>query len=203
VALADGGLHRLGSTRRSLHEGSTKGPAAPPVPETITIASFNLQAFGPSKAGNPEAFAAIAEIVRRFDIVAVQEIRDSTGEAVVALRATVNSTGASYEFVIGPGEGRTTSKEQYAFFYNAATIAVLPAGYVFDEGGTDTFEREPYLCRFRVKNAAFDFALVDIHAKPDDAPAGISFLPTVIQNAVARTGEPDVICLGDFNADGL
>jgi hypothetical protein len=86
----------------------------------------HLLAFGPSKAGNPEVIAIIAEIIRRFDIVAVQEIRDSTGEAVVTLRTAVNATGARYEYVIGPREGRTSSKEQYAFFYNTSTIAVLP-----------------------------------------------------------------------------
>jgi deoxyribonuclease-1-like protein len=179
----------------------------PPVPPTpgptkVTIASFNLEVFGPTKAGNAVVLGIMGQIIRRYDIVAVQEIRDAGGTAVVALKNAVNSTGVSYDYEIGPREGRTTSKEQYAFFYNTATIEALPGAYVFDEGGTDTFEREPYVARFKARGGAFDFALIDIHTKPEDATAEISYLPTVISQAVTTTGEPDVICLGDFNADG-
>jgi len=37
--------------------------------------------------------AIIAGTIRHFDIVAVQEIKDSTGEAIVTLSAAVNSAG--------------------------------------------------------------------------------------------------------------
>ena len=173
-----------------------------PGPTKVTIASFNLEVFGPTKAGNAVVLGIMGQIIRRYDIVAVQEIRDSSGTAVVALKNAVNSTGVSYDYEIGPREGRTTSKEQYAFFYNTATIEVLPGAYVFNEGGTDTFEREPYVARFKARGGAFDFTLIDIHTKPEDATAEITYLPTVISQAVTTTGEPDVICLGDFNADG-
>lgn len=170
--------------------------------EVIRIGSFNLEVFGPTKAGKPEVLEVMGEIIRHFDIVAVQEIRDSGGTAVVALAGAVNSTGVSYDYVIGPREGRTSSKEQYVIFYNQATIEKLGTPYMFDEGTTDTFEREPYVAQFRVRGKALDFALVDIHTKPDDATSEISRLPEVMLDAVNRTGEADVVCLGDFNADG-
>ena len=71
-----------------------------------------------------------------------------------------------------------------------------------DEGGTDTFEREPFIAHFKAKNGDFTFTLVDIHTKPEDATAEITFLPNVFSEARTHTAEADVICLGDFNADG-
>jgi endonuclease/exonuclease/phosphatase family metal-dependent hydrolase len=173
-----------------------------PTTDRIKIASFNLEVFGPTKAGNAAVLGIMGEIIRQFDIVAVQEIRDASGTAVIALKSAINSTGNHYDYEIGPRLGRTTSKEQYAFFYNTATIEALAGAYTYDEGGTDTFEREPYVARFRVKSGNFDFALIDIHTKPEDATAEITYLPNVISQTTAITGEPDVICLGDFNADG-
>jgi hypothetical protein len=75
-------------------------------------------------------------------------------------------TSVSFDYEIGPREGRTSRKEQYAFFYNTATIEALPGAYTLDEGGTDTFEREPYVARFKSKGGNFDFSFVDIHTKP-------------------------------------
>jgi len=179
-------------------------PNEPSIPgqDKLTIASFNLKVFGPTKAANAKVLDIMGQIIRRFDIVAVQEIRDSSGAAVVALKNAVNSTGVNYDYEIGPREGRTSSKEQYAFFFNTATIEALPGAYVFNEGGTDTFESEPYIAQFKAKRGSFDFTLIDIHTKPEDATAEITYLPTVISQAVTATGEQDVICLGDFNADG-
>ena len=64
------------------------------------------------------------------------------------------------------------------------------------------FEREPFICYFRVKGADFDFVLVNIHTKPDDATAEIEYLDDVMADAQTHLGDPDIICLGDFNADG-
>jgi len=172
-----------------------------PSAHKIKIASFNLQIFGLTKAGKPEVVDVIARVIREFDIVAVQEIRDSAGTAIDVLAAAVDSAGVDYEYAIGPRVGRTSSKEQYAVFYNTATIQALPGAYTFDEGASDPFEREPYIAMFKAKDGAADFVIIDIHTKPDDATAEIEYLPTVMTDAASAMGEPDVICLGDFNAD--
>ena len=41
---------------------------------------------------------------------------------------------------------------------------------------------------------------VGIHTKPDDAPAEISNLVDVYDDAVTKTGIDDAIIMGDFNA---
>ena len=58
----------------------------------------------------------LAETIAQYDLIAIQEIRDKTGTAVKSLEVAVDGLGTDYEFIIGPRLGRTSSKEQYAFF---------------------------------------------------------------------------------------
>ena len=163
--------------------------------------SFNIQIFGQTKASNQEVMIILAQIIREFDIVAIQEIRDIAGTAIIALQDQVNADGSDYEVLVGPRVGRTTSKEQYAYMYDTRTIEALSNSYTFNDIG-DLFEREPFVAQFTVKSAKFDFVLINIHTKPDDATAEIELLPDVIADVPSHINEPDIICLGDYNADG-
>ena len=93
--------------------------------QTITIASFNIQVFGTTKASKPEVMAVLVETIAEFDIVAIQEVRDSSGTAIKKLEAAVDVLGADYAVIIGPRLGRTQSKEQYAFMYRTDSIEPL------------------------------------------------------------------------------
>ena len=170
-------------------------------PDTIKIASFNIQIFGKTKASKQEVMDILAQIIREFDIVAIQEIRDISGTAIIALKDEVTANGRAYDVRVGPRVGRTSSKEQYAYMYDTLTIEALSNYYTYDDVG-DLFEREPFVAQFKVKSAKFDFVLINIHTKPDDATVEIELLPEVIADVHSHIKEPDVICLGDFNADG-
>jgi hypothetical protein len=86
---------------------------------TIKVAAFNLQIYGTSKASKPEVMEVLSKIIRNYDVIAVQEIRDSSQTALPMLRDTVNSMGTSqYEYVVSDRLGRSSSKEQYAYIYN-------------------------------------------------------------------------------------
>jgi len=62
--------------------------------------------------------------------------------------------------------GRTTSKEQYAFFYKTSTVSVVNS-YQWPDVN-DVFEREPYIVRFRpLTGSQGDFAFAGIHVKPE------------------------------------
>lgn len=182
----------------------TPSPTTVPPPsldDTIKIASFNVQVFGKTKAENPEVMYVLAKTVRNFDIVAVQEIRDTSGAAVLALRDTVNALGgARYEFVISERLGRTASKEQYAYLYNTQTVQLLQT-YTYPEP-YDVFHREPFVASFKAKMGSFDFVLIAVHTDPDEATQEINALPEVVEDARARfQSEGDFIVLGDLNAD--
>jgi endonuclease/exonuclease/phosphatase family metal-dependent hydrolase len=109
--------------------------------------------------------------------------------------------GPKYNFVMSPRLGRTTSKEAYAYVYNTETVQFIQGSdYVYDDVN-DVFEREPYVASFKV--GSFDFVLVGIHVKPDDAFNEIGNLTFVVSSIqMSKPNEKDVIVMGDFNADG-
>lgn len=95
--------------------------------------------------------------------------------------------------------GRSSSKEAYAYFYNQTKVTEIN-NYVYNNTN-DKFEREPYIATFKSKN--FDFTLIGIHTKSDDANQEIASLDTVVNNTLAANpNEKDIIVMGDFNADG-
>ncbi|MCA9259867.1 MAG: endonuclease/exonuclease/phosphatase family protein, partial [Planctomycetales bacterium] len=64
---------------------------------TIRIASFNIQTFGKTKAANAPVMATLAEIVRQFDVVAIQEIRTQDDFHIPNFVRLVNQTGRRYD----------------------------------------------------------------------------------------------------------
>ena len=185
-------------------------PAAQNNP-TIRIASFNIQTFGKSKASKPHVMRTIAEIIRRYDVVAIQEIRTQDDYFVQnLLRDYVNVGGrAHYAASVSPRLGRTVSTEQYAFVYNAATIDISPQVDFVLTDHDDALHREPHVALFRTRvlpaERAFTFILMNIHTDPDEIPDELNSLYGAYQ-AVQRMSifgavEDDVILLGDLNTN--
>ncbi len=123
----------------------------------------------------------------------------------------INSTGRRYDFVIGPRQGRTDSKEQYAFIYDAQSVEVdRTSMYSIDDRG-DYFQRPPFVASFRIRGPppeqAFTFTLIDVHTEPDEAAEEINALAQVYKAVRSASRdelghtEDDIIMLGDFNAD--
>lgn len=169
---------------------------------TAKIAAFNIQVFGRTKRQKEDVVAVLTKIVREFDIVLVQEIRDSSEQTAPYFLQRINEMeGPKYDYIRSERLGRTTSKEAYAYFYNTETVEFIQGSdYVYDDVN-DVFEREPYIASFRSGN--FDFTLVGIHTKPDDAYSEIGNLTYVVYSILLdNPNEKDVIALGDFNADG-
>ena len=174
--------------------------------DSIFIASFNIQVFGEHKLDKPDVARELAQIIRMFDVVAIQEIRAKTQDILPRFVALINADGAHYDYVIGPRLGRTSSKEQYAFIYNAASLECDRETVYTVNDPDDLLHREPFVAGFRVRGPppeeAFTFSLVDIHTDPDETTQELNVLDDVMR-AVARDGrgEDDVILLGDLNAD--
>lgn len=174
--------------------------------DTIRIASFNIQVFGESKMKKQDVVDVLVEVVRKFDIVAVQEIRASDQSIIPRFLEQVNSTGRHYDFLISERIGRTVSKEQYAYIYDAERIEVFPESMYTVADPRDLLHREPYVAGFRVRgvpsNEAFTFNLINIHTDPDETDQELDALDDVfrfVQND--GSGEDDIILLGDLNVD--
>jgi endonuclease/exonuclease/phosphatase family metal-dependent hydrolase len=170
--------------------------------ETAKIAAFNIQVFGEAKSQKGDVMTVLAKIVREFDVVLIQEIRDTSGQTIPNFVERINQIeGPNYSFIISERLGRSTSKEAYAYVYNTEMVALIQGSdYVYSDVN-DVFEREPYIASFKIGN--FDFVLVGIHTKPDDAYNEIGNLTLVVSSIqTAKPNEKDIIVMGDFNADG-
>jgi endonuclease/exonuclease/phosphatase family metal-dependent hydrolase len=174
--------------------------------DAITIASFNIQVFGTSKIEKPEVMDILTKVVRRLDLVAVQEIRSKDQDVIPRFIEMINADGSRYDYVIGPRLGRTSSKEQYAFLYNTARVELIPDSVYTVPDPQDRLHREPLVARFRVRglaaNEAFTFSLVNIHTDPDETDTELDALDDVFVSVQQNgSGEDDVILLGDLNVD--
>lgn len=180
-----------------------------PVPvdpgDTVRIATFNIQVFGTSKEQESNVMDALATIVRKYDVVAIQEIRCSDQELIPRFVERINADGGHYRHILGPRLGRTTSKEQYAFLYNAAKIELIEGSVETVPDPADRLHREPLIARFRVRgppaDEAFTFTLINIHTDPDEVKTELDALADVFQQVRERhPQEDDFILLGDLNA---
>ncbi len=180
-----------------------RGLASPS--DQIAIASYNIQVFGSSKLADLNTMQYLVAIVRRFDLVAIQEVRSQDEQLIPKFVQMINSDGRRYQSVVGPRLGRTNSKEQYAFIYNSDRIEHDPRSVLTIQDPTDQLHRPPLLTRFRVRTAdpaaGFTFWLMDTHTDPDEVPTEVDALAVAFQSVQRQGwGEDDLILLGDLNA---
>ena len=168
----------------------------PETPEPIKIMSFNIQIFGASKMAKPEVAEILASILSQADIIAVQEVRSQNIEPVEKLMSLLP---AKYDYVLGPRQGRSSSKEQYWIIYNSEKFTIKEMDSWLDED--NIFERSPYAVYFKTKGT-FDFIIINNHIQPGAAEKEIKALPKVAAYYVKLWNDPDIMLVGDFNADG-
>ena len=166
--------------------------------KSLLIGSFNIQIFGESKMSKPNVVASLVEILSRYDIVLIQEIRDKKGEAIIKLLHRLNiATGNKYDLVLSDRLGNSNSKEQYAFIYNKYKLEVLKVYNYLDKG--NKFEREPFSVKFKYLDK--DFILSGIHVDPDLVFEELNELDEAIENINTILSDFDLVLMGDFNAD--
>jgi len=173
--------------------------------DAVLIASFNIQVFGEAKLAKPQVVDVLTQVVRRFDIVAVQEVRAKSDSIVPNFVAAINADGSRYQYVVGPRLGRTVSKEQYTFIYDSTRIEIDPSSVATLPNPGDKLHRPPLRARFRVRTnppeAGFSFWLVNIHTDPDEVPQEVDALADAfVSMRSVIPDEDDVILLGDLNA---
>ncbi|MFP4551731.1 MAG: endonuclease/exonuclease/phosphatase family protein [Spirochaetales bacterium] len=161
----------------------------------VSIATWNVRMLS-TASRTDEELAVIAEIVARYDVVAVQEARDQ--EVLDRLLAFL----PGYSYVVSKPVGRGVS-ERYAFFYRVGAVELLGTPFVISDPD-DLFIREPYVASFRA--GAFDFTLVTVHVIYGDSKtqrrAEVSLLDDIVEAVNWANGsEEDVLLLGDFNLD--
>lgn len=181
------------------------GPASSQQTTELRIATFNIRDFGPTKAARPATLKYLAEVVRRFDIVAVQEISDVRGTVPRIFLEAINATGRRYEVLLSERTGKQpddrSSQEQYAFYFDANRVVALDGGALFDDDRNDKFQREPFTARFGLKGSSLTLAITQVHTRPESAVEEIDALFEVHEDVGRRyPGERNQLIVGDYNA---
>ncbi len=191
----------------------------------LRLATFNIRIFSKGSRDADEV-AAIANVLRMFDLVAIQELRDTE---VLTRTITVleRKTGVDWDFVASGPVGNGV-KERYAYLYRTLRVKPEGAARLIDnvwrkspptpndsyagkiaqlEGkmrgkNVKPFLREPFLGSFRA--GKFDFRLLTIHTiykKKESLQRGVEFrqLAAVYTELLDDGGDKDLIVLGDFN----
>ncbi|HMP80919.1 MAG TPA: endonuclease/exonuclease/phosphatase [Pirellulaceae bacterium] len=191
--------------------GQATPPAVVPVggeqaaaQQTLIIGSFNIQTFGRAKMQNPSVMGILVDVARRFDLLAIQELRSTEQDIIPKFAQMVNADGSNYRYIVGPRQGHTISKEQYVYLYDANKLAPIAPPYVATDA-SGQFHRSPLVAHFRSleipPDQAFSFILLNVHTDPDEIRFEIPELRTIIERVRRENpGEDDIIILGDFNA---
>jgi endonuclease/exonuclease/phosphatase family metal-dependent hydrolase len=186
----------------------------------LLIATWNLRAFGDltekwdagpkdSPKRDWRAVVLIAEIVSRFDVVAVQEVRRET----TALRRLLEELGDNWHFITSDvTEGDQGNDERLTFIYDADRVQpsgligeiVLPSGV--DPSGKQ-FARSPYAASFR--RGDVEFILTTLHvlwgSRTADRLPEITAMANWMRTWADRPNDwnENLLVLGDFNLDRL
>ncbi len=171
---------------------------------TILLGSFNMQRLGPTKLKNDWVMERFAQIIRCYDVIAIQEITSQDQTTLPQLLAHVNRDGSRYAYTISPRIGRPGTNgyaEQYAFIYDASRIQSGPEFTYVVQDEADMMHREPFVGRFATRHSnPFQFTIINVHTDPQEIAQELDVLADVYRN-VRRFEYPedDVILLGDLN----
>lgn len=181
---------------------------------TLLVASWNLREFGGNKykGRDLESLIYIAEILSRFDLVAVQEVRSDLANLEHLMRVL----GGWWKFLVSDvTSGRSGNGERTAFIYDSRKLSFGGlAGELVPEAkkvdglltSTSAFSRSPYLAGFRA--GWFKFTICSMHMyygkNSADVPQRAKDSELAARLLKKRMKESDrwannVILLGDFN----
>ena len=191
----------------------------------LLIATWNIRAFGglqPKWKSDPEkeepkrdmhALHAIAEIIARFDVVALQEVKgDHT-----SLRALLQILGPDWGVLLSDAtRGDPGNQERMAFIFDSRQVLLsgLACELVLAEeqlealrglGGGKQFARTPYAVGFRSRVTDQYFTLVTLHIlwgstvgeRLPELKAIADWLLEWVK--VKHAWDTNLIVLGDFN----
>ena len=155
------GLQRLRSALRS--EGA---PPDRTVESGLIIATWNIREFGKSKYGyrSDEPYYYIAEILSRFDLVAIQEVRSLYG-----LQRLTAILGSDWDYLVTDVTfGTSGNSERMAFIFDRRKVrfAGLAAEIVLAKPPNKEvlqLARTPYVAGFRAGWAQINLCTVHIY----------------------------------------
>lgn len=167
--------------------------------DVISVVSWNIQDLGQTK--NNEEIAFMANLLKGFDIVAIQEVvakHPAGAQKVAQLVDELNRKGAKWDYRISnPTKSPSVyMSERYAFLWKTHKIDLIGRAYLDKELETH-IHREPYIAQFKLKKTNQFFYIINFHSrKHDDNPElEIKFF----KDYPKRFHSNNIIIAGDFN----
>lgn len=211
----------LGSLRSALDDAVPKRQ----LDDNLLIASWNIRAFGgltkkwasvdsDSPKRDLRSLLFIAEIVSRFDVVALQEVKGKL-TALRHLLKRLNAAGANWGLILTDvSRGRRGNDERMAFVFDTRRVKlsglacelVIPDDrpHVGEGAFLRQFARTPYAVSFR--SGRRTFVLVTLHTIYGDETQRLLELKEIAEwladwaNQI-NAWDHNLIALGDFNID--
>ena len=164
----------------------------------VSIISWNIKDLGGTKDDKEIAF--IAQVVRDFDLIVIQEIvaHDPAGaQAVARLADQLNRMGSSWQYMVSDPTDSPSSQisERYAYIWQPSKIN-LSNGPTLVDKLSGLCDREPYYARFTQDGKAYD--LLNFHARPHDRDPQ-SEVQAISNFIIDNRMRFNWVLLGDFN----
>ena len=190
--------------------------------DNLLIGTWNIRQFsrvnpkwstasGDSPLRNLQDMCAIAEVISRFDVVALVEVKRDLG----ALRLLMQILGPSWSFIVSDvTEGDPGNSERLGFVFDLKRVRpsglageiVIPESVLRDPAAVlaEQFSRTPYAVSFMA--GAKGFTLVSLHIKWGTAAERTPEITAIARWLKDRADDEDefnrnLIALGDFNID--
>jgi endonuclease/exonuclease/phosphatase family metal-dependent hydrolase len=211
---------------RVLRDALDEAVPAKRVDHNLVIATWNIRAFGDvtekwetgeddSPKRNLADLRAIADILSRFDVVAIQETRSN----LKALRHVLKVLGPDWGFILSDTtRGRAGNDERLAFVFDlrrvrpsglACELVVpqeeLDAERISEGALREQFARTPYAVSFMASGSTF--TLVTLHVlygkKAEERVRELGHIAEWLGRWAGQVGQygHNLIALGDFNID--
>ena len=206
--MTDGDKVRTITNLIRLKEGLAQRIPSRKAEENLLVASWNIKEFGHTTQRLNEAYFYIAEILARFDLVAVQEVKSTLKDLEIIMRIL----GSDWDYLINDiTEGDEGNSERSAYLFNNKRIRLSGlAGEILlwselTEGSEiKQLKRTPYITGF--KAGWKSFAMVNLHLHPGDKEDDVAFRKEEIRLLLAaleaKTNElwtRNLVLSGDFN----
>lgn len=177
--------------------------------KNFRLLSWNIRNFNQKK--EDKAIRYIAQVCKNFDLIAIQEVKDS----LVGIEKLQRKLGKKYRFLFSDPAGNG-ERLVYCYNKNKVQLTGLAAEVVMAPGaGKETvkpeleFDRTPYLASFRVSGCNFIVANVHIYygsgSKVKYRLAEIRNLAKYLKkrSSDVDTLDSDYIACGDFNIEDV
>ncbi len=161
----------------------------------LSVVTWNIQNLGKSKS--TEEIEFIAQTLKSYDVLAIQEVVAGNGgaQAVARLADALNRKGSKWDYCISdPTQTTGGTTERYAFLWKPSRVKLKGKAWLEKQYALQ-IEREPYMATFEQQGK--QFTLVSFHAVPKSKQPEreIKLLAKVTQEYPGL----NLIFLGDFN----